>query len=365
MRGKFFLSARKTLCALCAYVFYTNGLAQDSGKGLKDFYRNYFPIGVSVAPQSLKGEEGILILQQFNSLTTENVLKPGPIHPEENHYNWSPADEIVNFAQANGLKMRGHTLVWHHQTPDWFFKDKSGGVVTKEVLLQRLKEHITAVVTRYKGKIYAWDVVNEVISDQQDEYFRKTKWYEICGEDFITKAFQYAHEADPNALLFYNDYNEIDSAKREKIIKMVLGLQKGGVPVHGIGLQGHWAVNEPSRNQLEKTLKRFSGLKLKLQITELDISVYPKEHNARERKPADNNASFTLEREERQSEVYKMCFELFRKYKDSISGVTFWNVSDCSSWLDNFPVKNRKDYPLLFDQNLKPKKAYWEVVDFR
>lgn len=363
MRTSFFFKTTKTLCVLCAYVFNIDSQAQNP-RGLKDYYQNYFPIGVSVSPQSLKGDESSLILSQFNSLTAENAMKPGPIHPEENHYNWTSADEIVNFAQANGLKMRGHTLVWHNQTPDWFFKNEAGGAVTKEVLFQRLKDHITAVVTRYKGKIYAWDVVNEVISDKRDEYFRKTKWFEICGEEFVAKAFQYAHEADPNALLFYNDYNEIDSLKREKIIKMVQGLQKAGIPIHGVGLQGHWAVNEPSRNQLDKTLKRFADLQLKLQITELDISVYPKEHNARERKPTDNDSVLSLEREKRQIEVYKMCFELFRKYKNIISGVTFWNVSDRHSWLDNFPVKDRKDYPLLFDQNLKPKKAYWEVTGF-
>jgi len=336
----------------------------DSSKGLKNYYQSYFPIGVSVSPQSLKSDEAKLILQQFNSLTPENVMKPGPIHPEENRYNWVPADEIVNFAQANGLKIRGHNLCWHNQTPDWFFKDENGNPVSKEILLKRLKDHITTVVSRYKGKIYAWDVVNEVISDTREEYFRKTKWYEICGEDFVAKAFQYAHEADANALLFYNDYNEIDSVKREKIIKMVQGLQKAGVPVQGMGLQGHWAVNEPSKDQLERTLKRFAGLKLKLQITELDISVYSKEHNARERKQEDDNTTFTAEKEKKQIEVYKMCFELFRKYKDVITGVTFWNISDRNSWLDNFPVKGRKDYPLLFDNDLNPKKAYWEVVKF-
>jgi len=144
----------------------------------------------------------------------------------------------------------------------------------------------------------------------------------------------------------------------------VQGLQKAGVPVHGVGLQGHWAVNEPSKGQLDKTLKRFSDLKLKLQITELDISVYPKEHNARDRNPEDSDTDFTSEKEQKQTEVYKMCFELFRKYKDVLSGVTFWNISDRSSWLDDFPVKARKDYPLLFDKDLKPKKAFWEVVKF-
>jgi endo-1,4-beta-xylanase len=189
-------------------------------------------------------------------------------------------------------------------------------------------------------------------------------WYKICGEEFIAKAFQYAHEADPDALLFYNDYNEINPVKREKIIKMVSDLKKAGVPIHGIGLQGHWAISEPTTTELEKTLSDFSKLGLTLHITELDLSVYPKEHNARQKKAEDYNTEYTADKEARQAEQYKMCFELFRKYKNSISSVTFWNISDRHSWLDNFPVRGRKDYPLLFDKDLKPKKAFWEVVKF-
>jgi endo-1,4-beta-xylanase len=206
--------------------------------------------------------------------------------------------------------------------------------------------------------------VNEAISDNPNEYLRNSLFYQICGEEFIAKAFEYAHEADPNALLFYNDYNEISASKRAKIIKMVKGLLDKGVPINGVGLQGHWAVNEPSKEQLDSTLRDFASLGLKLQITELDISAYPKEHNARERKPEDANSSFTKEKEDRQAEVYKYCFELFRKYKNVISGVTFWNISDRSSWLDNFPVRGRKDYPLLFDKDLKPKNAFRGVVNF-
>ncbi|HEX6845998.1 MAG TPA: endo-1,4-beta-xylanase, partial [Chitinophagaceae bacterium] len=221
---------------------------------------------------------------------------------------------------------------------------------------------ITAVVTRYKDVIYAWDVVNEVISDKADEYFRPSLWYQICGEEFVAKAFQYAHEADPKALLFYNDYNEINAGKRQKIIKMVKDLQAKGLPIHGIGLQGHWAVNEPSKEQLDQTLKDFSAVGLPLHVTELDISVYPKEHNARQRNASDYDTVFSAEKEQKQIEVYKYCFELFKKYRKNITSVTFWNISDRSSWLDNFPVRGRKDYPLLFDAQLKPKKAYWEVV---
>ncbi|HYE55067.1 MAG TPA: endo-1,4-beta-xylanase [Chitinophagaceae bacterium] len=334
----------------------------DSTPGLKDHYASYFPIGVAVSPRALKTDEANLVLQEFNSLTAENAMKMGPIHPRENEYNWKDADSIVAFAQRHNLKMRGHTLVWHNQTPGWLFRDANGNTVSKEVLLQRLKDHITTVVTRYKGKIYAWDVVNEAISDKYNEYLRPSPWQQIIGEEYIAKAFQWAHEADPNALLFYNDYNEISPVKREKIIRLVKSLQKAGVPIHGIGLQGHWAVNEPSRGQLDSTLQRFSEVGLPLQITELDISVYPKEHDARERKPEDYDTTFTAVREQQQLEKYKLCFELFRKYRKHITSVTFWNISDRHSWLDNFPVRGRKDYPLLFDKNLKPKKAYWEVV---
>ncbi len=334
-------------------------------KGLKDYYEKYFTMGVAVSPRALKTDEAQLILQQFNGLTPENAMKMGPIHPKENEYFWAGADSIAAFAQRNKLKLRGHTLCWHQQTPSWLFVDAEGKAVSKEILLQRLKDHITTVVNRYKGNVYAWDVVNEAISDSKDEYLRNSEWFKICGEEYIAKAFQWAHEADPQALLFYNDYNEINPVKREKMYRLVKSLRDAGVPIHGIGLQGHWAINEPSRQQLDSTITRFAELGLKIQITELDISVYRKEHDARERKKEDNNAVFSPEKESQQLEVYKTCFDVFRKHKNVISSVTFWNISDRYSWLDNFPVRNRKDYPLLFDQNLKPKKAYWEVVNFQ
>jgi len=337
--------------------------AQDF-KGLKEYYKEFFDIGVAVSPQALKTDEGALVLQQFNSLTAENAMKMGPIHPRENKYNWAGADSIAAFAKRHNLKMRGHTLTWHSQAPKWFFKDSLGKQVSKEVLFQRMKEHITTVVNRYKGTVYAWDVVNEVISDDPAEFYRNSEFYQIAGDEYIEKAFLYAHEADPDALLFYNDYNEISSSKREKIFKLINDLRKKGVPVHGLGLQGHWALNEPSYGQLDSTLKRFSELGIPLHITELDISVYPKEHNARERKASDYDTLFTAEKEKKQIEVYKMCFELFRKYRKNIKSVTFWNISDRSSWLDNFPVRGRKDYPLLFDRDLKKKKAFEAVAGF-
>ncbi len=346
-------------------LIFSNTQAQspDSTKGLKDYYKDYFTMGVAVSPQSLMGAEGALIVKQFGSMTPENVMKPGLIHPEEGHYNWAPADEIVSFAQANGLKMRGHTLCWHQQTGDWFFKDDKGNPASKEVLLNRLKDHITEIVKRYKGKVYAWDVVNEAVADDSTQFLRDSQWYKICGEDFIVKAFEFAHEADPSALLFYNDYNTERPEKRERVYRLVKKLVDAKVPLHGVGLQGHWSIFEPSEKELREAIAKFSSLGLKVQITELDVSVYKWEKFDRARKP-DESDTFTAEREQKQRDRYQMIFKVLRENKNVITGVTFWNISDRHTWLDTYPVKGRKNFPLLFDERLKPKKVYWDVVKF-
>ena len=337
--------------------------AQDPAKGLKDYYTSYFPMGVAIRPQSVTGPEAALIVKHFESVTAENAMKMGPIHPKENEFFWKDADAIVDFAASNKLKIRGHTLCWHNQTPSWLFKDEKGNDVTKDVLLKRLKDHITTVVSRYKGKVYTWDVVNEVIDDDDSKYFRESPWYKICGEEFVEKAFEYAHEADPNALLFYNDYNTESAGKRDRIYKMLKVLLDKKIPIHGVGLQAHWSIFSPTEQELRQSIEKFSSLGLQVQFTELDISVYPSEHSRRERR-ADESDSFTPEMESKQIKQYEMAFKVFREYKDKITSVTFWNVSDKSSWLDNFPVRGRKNYPLLFDQDLKPKKVFWEVVRF-
>jgi endo-1,4-beta-xylanase len=332
-------------------------------EGLKDYYKDYFPIGVAVSPEALLTDEGEFIVKHFNSVTAENAMKMGPIHPEEYEYNFYHADKIVDFAVMNKMKIRGHTLCWHEQTPDWLFVDKKGNQVTKEVLLERLKKHINEVVGRYKGKIYAWDVVNEAIADNSNEYLRNSIWYKICGEDFIIKAFEYAHAADPNAKLFYNDYNAVRPEKRDRIYKLLKSLKDRGVPIHGMGIQGHWNVFEPSEADLREALDKYVSLGLEIQVTELDVSVHPWEKETRDRRPDEDDA-FTPEKEQKQLEMYKMVFRVFRDYKDKITGITFWNISDRHSWLDYYPVRGRKNYPLLFDADLKPKKAYWEVVNF-
>ena len=332
-------------------------------KGLKDYYKNYFPIGVAVSPRVLKTADSNLIIQQFNSITPENAMKMGPIHPEENRYNWRDADSIVAFAEAHNMKVRGHALCWHEQTPSWLFTDSAGNLVSKEVLLQRLKDHITTVVNRYKGKVYAWDVVNEAVDDDSTRLLRNSLWYQICGDEFIAKAFEYAHAADPNAILFYNDYNTERPEKTARVYKLLKQLKQAGVPVNGVGLQAHWSIFEPDEALLRKTIRQFASLGLKVQLTELDISIYPWEKNRRPRKEGESD-EFTPALEQKQLDKYKMVFKVFREYHTIITGVTFWNISDKHSWLDEYPVMGRKNYPLLFDQQQLPKKAYYEVIKF-
>lgn len=351
----------KALLLLCVL----HACAQDKPlKGLKDYYKNYFPIGVAVSAHDVEDSiTAAFITTHFNSLTPENAMKMGPIHPRQNFYYWKDADAIVAFAQRYHLKIRGHNLCWHEQTPAWLFKDANGNLVSKDTLLQRLKEHINTVVKRYKGKIYAWDVVNEALDDDSTKFLRNSLWYQVCGDDFIAKAFIYAHEADPKAMLFYNDYNTERPEKRERVYKLLKKLVDSGVPVNGVGLQGHWSVYEPSGRDLMAAIQKFASLGLQVQITELDVSVYKWEKNVRSKQPGENDR-FTPELEEKQAAKYAEIFKIFRNYRNIITGVTFWNLSDKRTWLDNYPVPGRKNYPLLFNENMQPKKAFWQVVDF-
>lgn len=352
---------------LLAGSFPFESMAQkvDTSITLKDKYKKLFPIGVAVSQRTLGGnKETELLLKQFNSMTPENAMKMGPIHPLEHRYNWAESDSIVSFAQHHGMLVRGHNLCWHEQTPRWIFTDSiTGQQVTKEVLLQRLKDHITTVVNRYKGKIYAWDVVNEAIDDDSTKFLRNSKWYEICGEDFIIKAFEYAHAADPKALLFYNDYNTERPEKRERVYKLLKMLVDKKVPINGVGLQAHWSIYEPSNAELIKAIEQYSSLGLQIHFTEVDISIYPWEKNQRALKPGEKG-EYTAEAEQKQIDKYNEVFKILRKYKKVVKSVTFWNVSDRTTWLDNYPVRGRKNFPLLFDQNYQRKKAFYKVVDF-
>ncbi|MBM7570298.1 endo-1,4-beta-xylanase [Aquibacillus albus] len=325
---------------------------------LYSVYQDYFLIGAAVNSRTLHSEKDLLI-KHYNSLTAENEMKFERIHPSEDVFTFEKADEIMAFAKKNGLNVRGHTLVWHNQTPDWVFIEEDGSPVSQEKLLSRMENHISTVAGRYKGQIYSWDVVNEAVSDNKGEFLRKSKWLDILGEDFIAKAFEIAHEIDPNASLFYNDYNESDPEKREKIYRLVKSLKEQGVPIHGIGLQAHWNLHQPNIKDIRESMERYASLGLQIQITEMDVSLYGWGDRRTDLKEP------TKEMIELQEQRYEQYFQIFREFHDVITSVTFWGVSDSYTWLNNFPVKGRKNWPFLFNEKQQPKDAFWKVVHFK
>ena len=338
-----------------------------AGPGLKDAYKDYFTIGVAVNKTNISDPaQTAIIKKQFNSVTAENAWKPGEIHPKEGVWNFGLADSIANFCRENGIKMRGHCLCWHSQFADWMFTDKKGKEVKKEVFYERLREHIHTVVNRYKDVVYAWDVVNEAMADDggrrwpgqgEPSPYRQSRHFRLCGDEFIAKAFQFAREADPNALLFYNDYSCVDEGKRERIYNMVKKMKDAGVPIDGIGMQGHYNIYFPSEEQLEKAIVRFKELVKHIHITELDIRMNQEmggqlQFSRGENRPVAGYMNTML------TDQYSRIFKVFRKHKDVIDCVTFWNLGDRDSWLG---VNN---HPLPFDENYKPKQAYYAIKNF-
>jgi len=338
--------------------------------GLKDAYKDYFTIGVALNQRNVSDDaQKALVLKEFNSVTAENDWKPGEIHPKEGEWNFEKADKIANFCRENGIKMRGHCLCWHSQFADWMFTDKKGKPVKKEVFYERLREHIHTVVNRYKDVVYAWDVVNEAMADdggprfgfgrggQQPSPYRQSRHFQLCGDEFIAKAFEFAREADPNALLFYNDYSCVDPGKRERIYNMVKKMKDAGVPIDGIGMQGHYNIYFPDEDQLDLTITKFKELVKHIHITELDLRMNNESggqlmFSRGEAKPMAGYMA-TL-----QTDQYSRLFKVFRKHKDVIDNVTFWNLGDRDSWLG---VNN---HPLPFDEQYKPKQCYRAIRDF-
>jgi len=328
--------------------------AQELAK-LRDVFQGQFLVGAAVNPRTLVDQRDLL-REHFNSVTAENEMKFERLQPEEGRYTFEHADRMMDFAREHGIGVRGHTLVWHNQTPAWVFEDGSGGTIDREGLLARMKSHIDTVVGRYKGEIYAWDVVNEAVADSGPEVLRESPWLSIAGEDFIARAFEYAHAADPGALLFYNDYNESVPEKREKIYTLVKSLLDREVPIHGVGLQAHWSLFHPDTDDIRRAIERYASLGLKLHITELDVSVFAQDDKRTDlREPS-------AEMMERQAERYGEFFGLFREYSEYITSVTFWGAADDYTWLDYFPVRSRKNWPFLFDVAHQPKPSFWKVV---
>ena len=327
-----------------------------NAQSLKDTFAKDFLVGVSLNPRNVRNAaEQDLIRQQFNSVTCENVMKPKEIHPSANVWKWEEADRIANFCRENGIKMRGHCLVWHNQFSDWMLYDEMGNFVDKEVFYARLKDHIQKVMTRYKDVIYAWDVVNEAMSDGGPNPYRESKLYQLCGDEFIAKAFQFAREADPNAILFYNDYNECDPRKSKNIYNMVLKMRSEGVPIDGIGMQGHYNIYGPTVEELDAALSLYAPLVEHIHVTELDVRV--NREMGGQLRFSQEGLAISDSVQNLHAQQYERLFKTFRKYRDKIDCVTFWNLHDGCSWL------GARNYPLLFDASLQPKPAYFRLVD--
>jgi endo-1,4-beta-xylanase len=358
------------ICLALVPVVSARSAEQMPEKSLRRSAEGLFDIGVGIA-DSIADRVGDhpLLLAQFSCVTPENCMKPAKIQAEEGKWDFAQADRFVDFAATHDLKVVGHCLVWakDDRTPAWFYRDgeKTAG---RELLLDRMRRHIENEVTRFRGRIAMWDVVNEALDDG-DEYLRVSGWSRACGEDFIARAFEFAHAADPNALLIYNDYNNELPAKREKQIRLVRYLREKNVPIHAVGLQGHYEIDRVPFKEIEETIVALSGLGVKVVISELDIDVIPRgrwwaeggkfrEELSRLDPYRDGCPPEILRR---QAEQYAELFRIFRRHSDTIARVTFWDLHDGQSWLNDFPWK-RVNHPLLFDRQGQPKPALEAVL---
>lgn len=360
------------LLSMSWLVIANGGIAADA-PALKTVFAGKFKVGAALGTHQVMGGEPAaldLVVRQFNTITPENLLKWQEIHPQPSQYNFEPADRYVKFGEEREMFIVGHNLVWHNQTPAWVFEDESGKPLSRDALLKRMREHIQTIVGRYKGRINGWDVVNEAVDD--DGSLRKTKWREIIGDDYIEAAFRFAHEADPKAELYYNDYNEWQPKKRQSIKALVHRLKSKGIRIDRIGLQGHWGLNYPSLDEMEAMFNDYGKLGVKLMITELDITVLP---DAQSRPGADINLEVAMRKklnpyadglpneiEQKLARRYKEVFRSFVRHADKIDRVTFWGVHDGHSWRNDWPVRRRMDYPLIFDRQFRPKAAFDAVI---
>jgi endo-1,4-beta-xylanase len=340
---------------------------------LKEAFTGSFRIGAALNQAQFDERDtrgAALVKAQFNTISPENVLKWESIHPKPDTFSFEAPDRYVAFGEKNHMFIIGHTLVWHNQMPAWVFQDDKGAPLDREALLKRMRGHIQTVVGRYKGRIGGWDVVNEALNE--DGTLRRTAWLRIIGEDYIAKAFEFAHAADPKAELYYNDYSLENEPKRKGAIELIKKLKAQGIEVTAVGLQGHDKMDWPTLEQQDATIAALSELGVKVNITELDIDVLPA---ATRQRSAD--VSLSLEAQARLNPYadglpdaiqqalarrYADLFGVYVKYRGVISRVTFWGVTDGDSWLDNWPVKGRTAYPLLFDRNGQPKPAFYAVV---
>lgn len=360
----------------CTHPALTSEPRQQANQSLKTAFAPAFRIGAALnADQFFERDArgSALVKKEFNTITPENVLKWENVHPRPGVYDFDPADRFVEFGRANGMFIVGHNLVWHSQVPRWVFEDANGHPVSRDTLLARMREHILTIVGRYKGRIQGWDVVNEALNE--DGTLRRSPWLTIIGDDYIVKAFQFAHEADPSAELYYNDYSLENAPKRAGAIRLVRSLQAAGVPITAVGSQGHDKMNWPSVAQEDSTITQIAATGVKVNISELDVDVLPAAVPAN--RGADVNAGGATTRragldpyaaglpdsvQRALGRRYAELFRVFVAHRGDMERVTFWGVGNADSWLNNWPIRGRTSYPLLFDRQDLPTPAFAAVL---
>ncbi len=315
-------------------------------------YKDYFPVGAAISYDKISRYDKLL--DNFNSISAENEFKFERIHPEEDVYDFEKSDIIVEYALKKGKQLRGHTFVWHNQNPEWLFLPQN---CQREKMLKILESHIGTVMDRYRDSVRYWDVVNEIFDDSDDAVLRKTQWSEIIGADYVERAFCIAHEANPNAELYINEYNLEIPGKLDRALSYLEELKKKEIPVTGLGIQGHYSIFFPGMDMIKAMFEKLAKLDMKIQITELDVSVFQFQDERKDiLTPTDEMLS-------RQAEYYRNVFSILKEYSEIISGVTLWGVADDYTWLDDYPVVGRKNWPLLFDETFRAKKAFNAIME--
>jgi endo-1,4-beta-xylanase len=348
---------------------------------LKEAYKDAFLLGTAVNVEIVSGEDAVshaLVPVHFNTITAENVMKAEVVNPKPGVYDFAAADAFVDYGERHGMFIVGHTLVWHNQTPAWFFLDDEGKPNTPKAQIERMRRHIEVVAGRYAGRVHAWDVVNEVIGE--DGAYRPTTWVNGIGngDELVRLAFTFANEYAPDTELYYNDFNAWRPEKRDGIVRMVKMLQKAGIRIDGIGIQGHWGLNFPSTEHIEAAIDAYAAVGMKVMITELDVDVLPLtkegqiigtgmlhpqfqlEEFKRFLDPYQNGLPADVERQ--LTDRYAELFRIFHRKRDALARVTLWGVHDGMSWKNGYPIPNRTNYTLLFDRARQPKQAFGAVL---
>ncbi|HEY0677501.1 MAG TPA: endo-1,4-beta-xylanase [Chitinophagaceae bacterium] len=336
---------------------------------LKNIFKEDFEIGAALNASQIVEKDpraAALIPMQFNVVTPENIMKAEIIHPRWDTYDFKLADKMIEYGKKHDILINGHTLIWHSQLPDY-----ARNIKNADSFRTFFEDHIKTIAGRYKGSIFSWDVVNEALNE--DGTMRKTVFLEHLGDNYVTEAFRLAAAASPGTELYYNDYNNEQPAKRAGCIALIKKIQAAGVRIDGVGIQGHWHLNKIPLKDIEESILQYSALGLKVMITELDVEVLPRNFEGADVSLKMQDSAFINPYvnglpdsvQQQLANDYAALFYLFLKHRDKISRVTFWGVDDGQSWLNGWPVRGRTNHPLLFDRQLKPKPAFYKVVEIK